>query len=140
MLNWVNKRLSDCSETEKPNKKVAIKSTKIVVENVESSDCDAHIPTCWNKSQYNGFKSSYNWLIVENKKLGGAVCKKLTQLGLFGEKNLHISKPWQECSIESNGKTKDSQMSSLRKKIHEHKNSDSHIKATDILQQSEKNR
>jgi len=29
-------------------------------------------------------------------------------------------------------------MSSLRKKIHEHKNSEAHIKATNILQQSEK--
>jgi len=52
------------------------------------------------------------------------------------KKNVRISKPWKECSIESNGQTKDSQMSSLRKKIHEHKNSE----ATNILQQSEKNR
>jgi hypothetical protein len=37
-------------------------------------------------------------------------------LGFFGEKNSRISKPWQECSIELNGQTKDSQMSSLRKK------------------------
>lgn len=130
LLNWVNKRPNDCPEREKPNKKVA---SEVAIENVESSDCDENIPTCWNKNQYSGFKLSYNWLITENKKLGSVVCKKITQLGLFGEKNLRISKPWQECSIESNGKTKDSPMSSLRKKIHEHKNSDGHIKATDIL-------
>lgn len=138
LLNWVNKRPNDSLETENPNKKVALEHPETVVENVESSDCDVHIPTCWNKSQYDGFKLSYNWLIVQNKKLGCSVCKQITQLGIFGEKNLRISKPWQECSIESNGQTKDSQMSSLRKKIHEHKNSEAHIKATNILQQSEK--
>jgi len=111
----------------------------MVIENVENSDYDVHIPTCWNKSQYDGFKLSYNWLIIENKKLGCTVCKKIRQLGLFGEKNVRISKAWQECSIESNGQTKDSQMSSLgTKKIHDHKNSESHIKATNILQESEK--
>ena len=104
LLNWVNKRPNNSSETEKPNKK-----------NVESSNCDVHIPTCWNKSQYDGFKLSYNWLIVKNKKLGYTVCKKITRLGLFGEKNLRISKPWQKCSIKSNGQTKDFQMCSLRK-------------------------
>lgn len=50
LLNWVNKRPSDCSETEKSKTKVALKFTEMAIENVESSDCDSHIPTCWNKS------------------------------------------------------------------------------------------
>lgn len=88
LLNWVNKR--PIAQKQKSLKKVALKYTDIVVENVESSDCDAHIPTCWNKSLYNGLKSSYNWLIVENKKLGCVVYKKIIQLGLFGEKISHF--------------------------------------------------
>lgn len=139
LLNWVNKRPSDCAETENRKKKLALESAETVVENVESpTERTEHIPICWNKSQYDNFKLSYDWLLVENQKLGCAVCKKIMHLGLFGEKNLRISKPWQECSVVSNGKTKDSQMSSLRKKIHEHKNSDAHIKAAEIVQQSEK--
>lgn len=67
---------SNSSETKMPNKKVALESTEMAIENVECSDCDVHIPTCWNISQYDSFKLLYDWLIVENKNLGCPVCKK----------------------------------------------------------------
>jgi hypothetical protein len=70
LLNLVNKHPNNSSETEKSSKKVALEYPQTVVENVESFDCDIRIPTYWNRSQYDGFKLSYNWLFVENKKLG----------------------------------------------------------------------
>lgn len=134
LLNWVNKRPSNSTAIEKPAKKIAVESN----EDFKNESLDSDIPTCWNKIQCDNFKTTNNWLIVENKKLGCEICKKIKHLGISAEKNLRISKAWQECSIESNGNTKDSQMSSLRKKIFEHKNSDAHIKATEISQQSKK--
>lgn len=65
------------------------------------------------------------------------ICKNVTNLGLsVVDKTLRFSKPWQDCSIISNGKSKETQMSSLRKKIFEHKKSDAHLKAVDIHKQS----
>jgi len=65
------------------------------------------------------------------------ICKNITNLGLsVVDKTLRFSKPWQDCSIISNGKSKESQMSSLRKKIFEHKKSDAHLRAVELHKQS----
>lgn len=54
LLNWVNKRPNDSLETENPNKKVALEHPETVVENVESSDCDVHIPLAGIKVSMTG--------------------------------------------------------------------------------------
>lgn len=76
LVNLINKHLTDFSGTEKSNKKYI------------------YIRIYWNRPT------------VEIKKLGFVVCEKTLQLGLFVEKNVHILKPWQEGSIESNEKRK----------------------------------
>lgn len=48
LLKWVNKRLSDYSKTEKPNKKLVLEPAETVVKNFGSSDCYVHVPTYWN--------------------------------------------------------------------------------------------
>lgn len=75
------------------------------------------LPNCWTKGQCENFKTINEWLVFKNKALGCLICKNITNLGLFVvDKTLRFSKPWQDCSIISNGKSKETQMSSLRKK------------------------
>jgi len=95
------------------------------------------LPECWNKGQYENFKTVNDRLVVKNKALGFLICKNITNLGLsVVDKTLRFSKPWQDCSIISNGKSKESQMSSLRIKIFEHKTSDAHLRAVELHKQS----
>jgi len=56
---------------------------------------------------FDGFKLSYNWLIVENK-VRLYYMQKNNKIRIIWLKNLRISKPRQECSIESNRQTKNS--------------------------------
>lgn len=44
----------------------------------ETSD----LPECWNKGQYENFKTLNKWLVVKNKTLGCLICKNITNLGL----------------------------------------------------------
>lgn len=61
-------------------------------------------------------KDNNSWIIVENGGLGCLVCRKVKDLGVLGDKNLRLSKVWQNCTVVPNGKTADSLQSSLRKK------------------------
>lgn len=92
LLNWINKHPSNPIEIEKPAKRIAVESVNKKLKNYESPNSD--IPICWNKSQCKNFKLSNNWLIVENKKLGCGICKRIKHLGESAEKNLSISKTW----------------------------------------------
>lgn len=93
------------------------------------------MPDCWGISQYEYFKQAYPFIYVSNKKLGCSVCKSATSLGVYrqGSQRYTFSSEWQNCKISPYGRTKTKQMTSLRKKIHEHKSSQRHIQAVAIL-------
>lgn len=97
-------------------------------------------PDCWSESQYNYFSSENSWLFVEDKKLGCNVCKEGSKLGLGAYKGAgnKLVKAWVECKVHPNGNNIKQQQSSLRKKIFEHKNSESHKKVASIRSESNK--
>lgn len=63
------------------------------------------IPSCWSASQCEMFKTGNEWLIGKNKVLGCLVCKKIQTFCATSEKNLRISKAWQECTVTENDMT-----------------------------------
>lgn len=142
LLNWVNKRSKSNDECDNlSNKKLCVESEHILSNKESNKNIELHetsdLPECWNKGQYENFKTVNEWLVVKNKALGCLICKNITNLGLsVVDKTLRFSKPWQDCSIISNGNSKETQMSSLRKKIFEHKKSDAHLRAVELHKQS----
>lgn len=142
LLNWIKKRTSE-SEGTQPIESTCKKNK--VDEHVESPSTSSQtipedIPDCWNLNQLKSFQTDYKWLIVKNKLLGCAVCHKVGTLATFREKNIRLSKVWQDAAVAANGSTKESQQSSLRKKIFEHKNSEAHVIASNIIEQQERGR
>lgn len=61
-------------------------------------------------------KDNNSWITVENGGSGCLVCRNVKDLGVLGDKNLRLSKVWQNCTVVPNGETADSLQSSLRKK------------------------
>jgi hypothetical protein len=153
LINWVKKSEkrqanteletdNSCSSSKKPRIKEEVVS-KIVLEtpvlnDINCEDADFDLPVCWNKTQANNFQSANDWLIIKNKSLGCRVCKEIKTLGAYADKNLRLSKVWQDCVVQPNCTTKESQQSSLRKKIFEHKKSEAHNKALEISTQLKK--
>ncbi|KAJ8287604.1 hypothetical protein COCON_G00002630 [Conger conger] len=103
-------------------------NTDVINNNVSQDER----PDCWSKEQMLYFCAQNDWLIVKDKKLGCKVCSKVTSLAAHKEHGLRLSTEWSECSISSFGTDKARQQHSLRKKIKEHKDSKSHIKAAEI--------
>lgn len=93
------------------------------------------LPVCWSNSQYEHFKKENQWLLVRDSKLGCTVCaevKQLVALTKTGVRSL-LSQEWVNTAIHCYGDTIKKQQMSLRKKIHDHRVSTSHIEAQNIL-------
>lgn len=86
------------------------------------------------------FLSENSRLFVQDKKLDCNVCKEGSKLGLEAYKGTgdKLVKAWVECIILPNGNNMKQQQTSLREKIFEHKNSESHKKAASIRSESNK--
>uniref|UniRef100_H3B1X3 DUF4371 domain-containing protein n=1 Tax=Latimeria chalumnae TaxID=7897 RepID=H3B1X3_LATCH len=91
-------------------------------------------PDCWTISQCLQKQAEYPWLNVKNKQLGCSTCGKVKNLGAEKSQNeqtvlfLHLTF----------GDTKKVQQMSLRKKMHDHKMSKSHLAAENIMAESVK--
>jgi len=141
LLNLINKRSKSNECHNSSNKKLSVESEQILSNKESNENMELHetsdLPECWNKGQYENFKTVNEWLVVKNEALGCLICKTITNLGLsVVDKTLRFSKPWQDCSIISDGKSKETQMSSLRKKIFEHKKSHAYLRAVELHKQS----
>lgn len=90
-------------------------------------------PTCWTLYQKNDYCSKYDWLYVCKQKLGCSVCQKVGSLGVESKIGMKISKAWAECNITFFGESRQQQLTSLRKKIFDHKDTASHRAAVRLL-------
>lgn len=70
--------------------------------------------------------------------LGCTLCHNVKDLGVMSSRGVNIAANWAEGKICSFGQTREIQLTSLRKKIHEHKNSLAHKEADKILQTAKK--
>lgn len=95
-------------------------------------------PSIWTEEMWERKKNAFPWLDCINGKLGCNVCKEVAQLGTFKKERMSISKEWRLFLITFNGSSKTSQLTSLRKKIFEHKNSFGHTTAERIAAEAKK--
>lgn len=91
------------------------------------------LPECWDLNHWLEYKQKYPWMFVENGFLGCDVCREVKRLGASVSQSIYVSKEWSSGTITQYGKTKKEMLTSLRKKIHIHKLSEAHVKASDIL-------
>ena len=86
------------------------------------------LPNCWDKTLFNTHKAKRPWLTCREGQLGCLACEKVTHLSAAQKQGsgVNISKEWARCNITANGSNRKSQLSSLRKKMHEHENSAAH--------------
>uniref|UniRef100_A0A671U0D7 HAT C-terminal dimerisation domain-containing protein n=1 Tax=Sparus aurata TaxID=8175 RepID=A0A671U0D7_SPAAU len=96
-------------------------------------------PDCWSQDQIMYFCSQNEWLISKDKRLGCKVCSKVNSLATQTQQGLRLSHEWSGCLISAFGADKAKQLLSLRKKIKEHRDSKSHIKAAEIEKISSRN-
>ena len=95
-------------------------------------------PLIWNKQQYEEFKRKNSCMYAINGKIGCTSCREVHTLGMRASRGVIISARWAEDNVTSCGSTREAQLSSLRKKIHEHKNSQAHKEAINILETAKK--
>uniref|UniRef100_H3A963 Uncharacterized protein n=1 Tax=Latimeria chalumnae TaxID=7897 RepID=H3A963_LATCH len=95
-------------------------------------------PDCWTISQCLQKQAEYPWLIIKNKQLGCSFCGKVKNLGMQKSQGSRISTEWANCIISPFGDTRKIQQMSLRKKMHDHKTSKSHVAAEKIMAESGK--
>ena len=53
----------------------------------------------WNDEQKQSFSDSNKWLLIENGKLGCALCKQFDSLWPYIKKGQHVNKDWASCQI-----------------------------------------
>jgi len=101
-------------------------------EVTETSSLSALHPPIWTAKQATEFSSNYPWLFFTNGFLGCKVCRDVKTLGAFQKHGIYLSKGWCSGTITCNGNTRQNQLSSLRKKIHEHEKGAAHKAADGI--------
>lgn len=75
------------------------------------------------------FCSQNDWLIFKDHKLGCKICSNAPLLAVQKEQGVRLPNEWRECFISAFGTDKAKQQQSLRKKIKEHADSKSNLKA-----------
>lgn len=93
-------------------------------------------PSIWKGEQYEEFRRKNVWLYAHDGKLGCTSCRDVKNLGvnIMVSRGVNIAIQWAEGKIAPFSSSRKTQLSSLRKKIHEHGNSKAHNEATKILE------
>ena len=77
-------------------------------------------------------------MYASDGEVGCIPCREVNNLGVRASRGVNISNQWADGNVTSYGSTREVQLSSLRKKIHEHRNSKAHKKAINILETAKK--
>ena len=104
-----------------------------ITETAPHSSNDVQWPSVWNVAQIDHFVNANVWLFARNGNLGCTVCRNAATSSLSSAHHLTISTEWSGGTVSHNGTTREQQLTSLRKKIHEHKMSDTHSAAQKLL-------
>ncbi len=98
---------------------------------------ESELLSCWTVNQMSMFKKNNVWLVVHGGKLACSVCREVRNLGTskgIVSARSHLSEEWVEGRVAPYGNEKTKQQRSLRKKIHEHRNSACHKSANAVLE------
>lgn len=121
---------------------VKILSYLILGEASAASPATTAYPSVWKNEQYEEFRRKNEWLYAHNGKLGCTPCHDVKHLGpgVQASRGVNITVQWAEGKICPNGKSREAQLSSLRKKIKDHRDSSAHNDAIKILETAKKDR
>jgi Domain of unknown function (DUF4371) len=105
---------------------------------------DLRWPNIWNAGQVEQFKSTNEWLFAGNDSIGCGLCREAIAVGVHTVGGVSVSIPWAKGLVTYYGDGRAEQLRSLRKKICDHKNSETHqaidkllsIRQRDILPSS----
>lgn len=83
---------------------------------------------------FNGHKSKRDWLRCHSGKIGCVACGKVKEFSVSQKQGsgANISREWAQCLVAPNGASRKSQLTSLRKKMHDHENSAAHKTAVEV--------
>lgn len=95
-------------------------------------------PDIWTLNIWHEKKTTYPWLVCKAGKLGCSTCSALSNLSVYKSPGVVISPEWSGCNVNYNGSNRKAQLSSLRKKIKEHKESEAHKRSVLIMKKSER--
>lgn len=141
MDKFVIKRKRDTSVQDGESSSVDAKKSNKTKESqaiVCAANSDSDIPACWTREQYLERIRDYEWLLVQEGKIGCKVCKMCSSLGVHKSPGLSLNNDWKECKIVANGETIQLQQKQLRAKIFKHKNSEAHLAAQNIRDKASK--
>jgi len=116
------KETSACSSEEIKeaggNRKVVDEPDQQQHHSENSPDSDENkFPSIWTPKQADEFQKDHPWLLFSNGCLGCRTCKQVKNFGVFKTQGIKTSKRWLECCVTFNGKTRQTQLSSLRKRF-----------------------
>uniref|UniRef100_A0A8C8RJZ3 HAT C-terminal dimerisation domain-containing protein n=1 Tax=Pelusios castaneus TaxID=367368 RepID=A0A8C8RJZ3_9SAUR len=115
-----------------------IKTSTTASETFVDECSDNDWPSCWTVEQKTDFCSKNEWLWFKEKKLGCTVCRNVGSLGVEAKMGMKISTQWSNGEITCYGEDRKKQLTSLRKKIFDHKESAGHQAALKIKKEAEK--
>ncbi|XP_028410502.1 E3 SUMO-protein ligase KIAA1586-like [Dendronephthya gigantea] len=96
-------------------------------------------PTIWTDKMWHEKQQLYPWLQCKNGKLGCSFCISAKDLGPHRTQGRYLSTEWQATSVTYYGNSQEARLTSLRKKIYKHLNSDAHKQAEEMVNQKKKN-
>ena len=85
--------------------------------------CFTVYPLIWSEQQYEEFEQKNSWMYASDGKIGCTPRCEVNNWGVRASCGVNISTQWADGNVTSFGSTRTVQLSSLRKKIHEHRNS-----------------
>lgn len=101
-------------------------------------ESDYEWPSVWSVDQKNEFVNKNEWLVFNKGKLGCSVCISVGNTGVDRTKGMKISTEWVNRQVSFNGEGRKQQLTSLRKKIYEHKESIGHKTSIRIQEEARK--
>ena len=77
-------------------------------------------------------------MYASDGKVGYTPCREVNNFGVRASRGVNISTQWADGNVTFYGSTRTVQLSSLRKKIYEHRNSKAHQNAINVLETAKK--
>ena len=146
---WKRKETSDetlssvATKVQRTESNVTVQSSAIsnplpVNQNQVEEKCSTVYPLIWSEQQYEEFEQKNSWMYASDGKVGCTPCRDVNNLGGRASRGVNISTQWADGNVTCYGSTRTVQLSPLRKKIREHRNSKAHQEAITILETAKK--
>ena len=126
------------SNVSRPTQSGAISDLLPVHQDQVEEKCSTVYPLIWTEQQYEEFRQKNCWMYASDGKVGCTLCHEVNNLGVKASRGVNISIQWADGNVTFYGSTRTVQLSSLRKKICEHRNLKAHQDAINILETAKK--